>query len=95
MKPTLEKPFKLYLMFCIAAGTFGVILGPQFVTQVEATTQQPVCSDVATQIEPIQRAAETIANDPRQTVEVLTSLVQSTVEQTLQCVTPTTSSETN
>jgi hypothetical protein len=71
------------------------MLGAGPVTQVQATTeQQPTCTDIASQVEPIQRAAEAIASDPRQTVDVLTSLVQSTVEQTVQCVTPTINSGT-
>lgn len=94
MKTTTEKPFKLYLSLSILAGTVGMMLGAGLVTPAEATTAQPACSDVASQVEPIQRAAEAIASDPRQTVDVLTSLVQSTVEQTVQCVTPTINSGT-
>lgn len=87
----MKKILKLYLSLAILVGTLGTMLGAGSVTQVQATTEQrPTCTDIASQVEPIQRAAETIANDPRQTIDVLTSLVQSTAEQTVQCVTPTT-----
>lgn len=94
MKMTFERPFKLYLSLSILAGTLGVILGAGLVAQAEATTttERPVCSDIASQIG-IQRAAEAIAKDPtnlEQTANVLSSLVESTVEQTVQCVTPNT-----
>ena len=88
MKAITENRFRLYLSLSILTGTLGMILGPGFVTQAEASTEQPVCSDIANQLEPIQKAAETISEDPTQTVEVLTSLVQSTVDQTVSCVTP-------
>lgn len=90
----MKKTLKLYLSLAILAGTMGTILGTGMVAEVKATTQQqPICSEIASQVEPIQRAAEAIANDPRETINVLTSLVQSTVEQTVQCVTPTTGQE--
>lgn len=85
----MKKILKLYLSLAILVGTLGTMLGAGSVTQVQATTE-PTCTDIASQVAPIQRAAETIANDPRQTIDVLTSLVQSTAEQTVQCVTPTT-----
>jgi hypothetical protein len=88
----MKKTLKMYLSLAVLAGTMGTILGAGLVAQAQAQ-QQPICSDIASQVEPIQRAAETIANDPRQTIDVLTSLVQSTVEQTVQCVTPTTGAE--
>jgi hypothetical protein len=76
MKLTSKKPFNLYLSLSILAGTLWVILGTGLVTQAEATTERPVCSpDVAGKIEPIQRAARAIAEDPRQTVDIITSLV--------------------
>ena len=93
MKTTFERAFKLYLSLSILAGTLGVILGAGLVAQAEATTtERPVCSDIASQIG-IQRAAEAIAKDPtnlEQTANVLSSLVESTVEQTVQCVAPNT-----
>jgi hypothetical protein len=91
MRSTFEKIYNLYLSLSILAGTFGVILGAGLVTQAEATTatERPIVACVTSEIEPIERAADAIAADPKDTVDVLTSLVQSTVEQTVECVTPT------
>jgi hypothetical protein len=92
MKPTFKKPFNLYLSLSILAGTFGIILGTGLVTQAEATTERPVCSDMASRLG-IQKAAEAIANDPtnlEQTANVLASLVESTAEQTVRCAQSTT-----
>jgi hypothetical protein len=94
MKAITENRFRLYLSLSILTGTLGMILGPEFVTQAEASIEQPACLDVRDQVEPIQSAAEAIAEDPRQTVEsiqeILTSLVQSIVEETERCVIPST-----
>lgn len=94
MKAITENRFRPYLSLSILTGTLGMILGPGFVMQAEASTEQPVCSDVANQLEPIRRAAEAISEDPKQTVEVLTSLVQSTVEETVRCAIPSTTGDT-
>jgi hypothetical protein len=97
MKAITANRFRLYLSLSILTGTLGLTIGAGLVTQADATTAPPVCSDIASQTEPIQRSAETIAENPSQTVEVLTSLVQSTVDQTVQCLTdltPTTNSGT-
>jgi hypothetical protein len=94
MKAITENRLRLYLSLSILTGTLGMILGPEFVTQAEASIEQPACLDVRDQVEPIQSAAEAIAEDPRQTVEsiqeILTSLVQSIVEETERCVIPST-----
>jgi hypothetical protein len=94
MKAITENRFRLYLSLSILTGTLGMILGPGFVTQAEASNGQPGCLDVRQQVLPIQRAAEAIAEDPQQTVEsiqeILTSLVQSVVEETERCVVPST-----
>ena len=92
MRSTFERPLNLYLSLSILAGTFGVILGAGLLTQAQATTERPICSDIASQIG-VERAAEAIAKDPTdltQTTDVLASLVQSTVEQTVRCVEQTT-----
>ena len=93
MRSTFERPLNLCLSLSILVGTFGVILGAGLLTQAEATTtERPLCSDIASQIG-IERAAEAIAKDPTdltQTTDVLASLVQSTVEQTVRCVEQTT-----
>jgi hypothetical protein len=94
MKAITENRFRLYLSLSILTGTLGMILGPGFVTPAEASTEQPVCSDIANQLEPIRRAAEAISEDPKQTVGVLTSLVQSTVEETVRCAIPSTTGDT-
>jgi hypothetical protein len=94
MKPRIKKPLVLYLSLSVLAGTFGVQLTQGVVTQVDAQIEGVPCSELVNQGEALGRAAEAIASDPGTIVETLTSLLPSTVGQTVQCVTPTTNGET-
>ena len=94
MKPRIEKPLVLYLSLSVLAGTFAIQLAPGVVTQVDAQLEGVPCSELVNQGETLGRAAEAIAADPGRIIETLTSLLPSTIDQTVQCVTPTTTSET-
>jgi hypothetical protein len=94
MKPRIEKPLVLYLSLSVLAGTFAVQLAPGVVAQVDAQKEGVPCSELVNQGEALGRAAEAIAADPGRIAETLTSLLPSTLGQTVQCVTPTTNSET-